>query len=168
MNCKRIFIVILITTITVFHSCTDTAKEKTPSLYVNPAPVDLTAQLDSIQQKDSQSVLFIKLSLLNKTVVPLSYYSMTCSWTTGITCDNKDITPNQNICFSNWWIKEIIAPAQSHNYFLTAVTKGDQLKKNFRIGFNVVTDVVNDVDSIAHALSDMKHVVWSNVIQPAH
>ncbi|MGG9963134.1 hypothetical protein [Ferruginibacter sp. SUN106] len=160
--------VILITTIVVFHSCTDTAKEKTSSLYVHPAPVELTAQLDSIQQKDSQSVLFIKLSLVNKTVVPLSYYSMTCSWTTGITCDNKDITPNPNICFSNWWIKENIAPAQSHNYFLTAITKNNLPKKKFRIGFNMVTDVVNDVDSIEHALSAMKHVVWSNVIHPEH
>jgi hypothetical protein len=111
------YTLLLIVIIAVLHSCTETAKEKTPSLYVQPIPDELNAQVDSVQQKDSQSVLFIKLSLVNKTVVPFSYYSMTCSWTTGITVDNKDIIPDQNICFSNWWIKESITKDETPTQF---------------------------------------------------
>ena len=136
---------------------------------VSEGPVKLTAQLGGSHYCDTTQYLFVKATLINNTSDTFVYVCMDCSWPDSYTTDSKDFEIEKTYCFKNGPVTIKIPPHGDVNYYLSLKSKkplNELMESEFKIGFNLIKEGASqDVVSIVNSMTDMQHLIWSNIIE---
>jgi hypothetical protein len=120
---------------------------------------------DSIRHK----IFDVRLSIINKTNKPITFWTMTCSWQDNFIVNNDYIKFNFDVCNHNYPRMRHLYPNDSLIY-KTSVRKIDmtlgQIIKTTKFGFIYIDSAQcnekNDYDIIIRDRSKQDKIIWSN------
>ncbi len=146
---------------------TKNKQQTSQSQYAMEPPVTLYGRLDSMATSHDTNFLFTSVRLKNHAQMPISHYSMTCSWDMAFTTNLPgDHLFFRNLCFSNWHCIDTIPSFGEHGYNLCIIKTSKDTFSQLRIGYNFIQPhQVRDKNGIFDSLTNMKHVVWSNPVR---
>lgn len=104
----------------------------------------------------------INCTLSNTSRSPLSYFSMSCSWTDFYSVDQKEIEIEGFACDKNVPVIWVLKPGESREETLRLYLPNENKKtglKTFKIGMNIIkSTTTTDFDKKIKT----KNIIWSN------
>jgi len=157
---KQSFVIFIL-----FCSCRQ-KKENVKTEFLNIPPFYLRASIDSTGHCDSATCYYVTVTLENKTLLNLQYYSWTCSWTENFVTNSRNFEVIQNICFMNWYFTDTIPPLGKKIFPLIIRNVNKQQNDLLKIGFTFVDPNLVPADKFLSLTQSerLKNINWSNSI----